>query len=295
MIDSYYFIINPNSGSRRDAFDIAEALKSAFAAKARLHVAFTSHQGHALELARGAIAEGYKAIVLAGGDGTVNEVLPAVCGTDIMLGLIPKGSGNGLAREFAIPLNPRAAVEAFASYRPRRIDAGRVNGEYFINVAGLGVDAMIGRAFNVFGKKGPRGRAPYYYFGLKEGFAYKPFDAELDCDGRALRARPLCLAFANGRQFGGGAIIAPRARPDDGLLHVVLIEYQPWYRLLRNLPALFAGTIDKVPFVTTMTGRRASVRVKGEIVYQLDGEARTAQGALSAEIVPGAISFLVPQ
>jgi YegS/Rv2252/BmrU family lipid kinase len=294
MLDSYCFIINPNSGARRDASTLADAVRTAFASCARLKIEFTQRQGHAAELAKTAVSEKFAAVVVAGGDGTLNEVLPAFCGTETALGLIAKGSGNGFAREFGLPLRPKAAVTALVDYLPRKIDLGKVNGEYFANVAGIGLDAMIGRAFNVFGKKGPRGKLPYYYLGLKELLAYKPPQVELRCAGRTLKAAPMCLAFANGRQFGGGAIIAPSAKPDDGMLHVVLVENMSAYRTALNLTALFSGKIDKVSGVTTLLAEQAEVVSGDELVYHLDGEPRVSKTGLKVEIIRHAISFLAP-
>jgi len=295
MLESYFFIINPNSGRKSDAGDLAEAVKTAFAGKAKAEIAFTVRPGHAQEIAREAAAKGFKAVVVAGGDGTLNETLPALCGTQVALGLVPKGSGNGLAREFDIPLNPRKALEALLSFEPRRIDLGRINGEYYANVAGIGLDALIGKAFNEFGKKGPRGKLPYYYFGVSRLLSYKPPEIELHCEGKVIRTKPLCIAFANCRQFGGGAIIAPSARPDDGLLNIVVAEHKPLYETARYLHKLFTGTIDKVPFVTTIKSASVFVRAEGEIIYQLDGEPRSAQREIRVDIVPAALSILAPK
>ena len=294
MLESYSFIINPNSGAKRDAAALAETIKNRFCACARVQISFTERQGHARELAREAVRQNFKAVVVAGGDGTLNEVLPALCETQVALGLIAKGSGNGFARELGLPLAPGDAVSALADYEPRRIDAGKINGEYFVNVAGIGIDAMIGRAFNAFGKKGPRGRLPYFYLGVKEFLTYTPPCIDLRCGGQTLQIKPLCLAFANGRQFGGGAVIAPAARPDDGLLHIVTINYLPLYRMVPYLPKLFTGTIDRVPFVSTITADSAEIISQGELTYQLDGELRCAHGGLKVEVAPGALSFLSP-
>ncbi|MFA5161797.1 MAG: diacylglycerol kinase family protein [Elusimicrobiales bacterium] len=292
MDRSFYFIINPNAGRKTDARNLAEAVTTLFAGRGRAECAFTSGPGHALELARGAVASGFDAVVVAAGDGTINEALPALCGSRAALGLVPRGSGNGLAREFSIPLAPRRALEALLKWRPRRIDLGKINGEYFANVAGIGIDALIGEAFNSFGRKGPRGKLPYYYFGLRQYVSYKPPRLELECGGKTSVVKPLCLAFANCRQFGGGAVIAPSAKPDDGLLNIVTVDYRPWYQTVRHLHKLFDGSIESSSLVSAAKSASALVRGEGEIVYHIDGEPRRARGAITVETVPSALAIL---
>ena len=222
-----HVIINPVSGAGADTQAAARriAMVEAAARDRGVHVtiALTERRAHASDLASAAIAGGAVGVVVWGGDGTFNETAAALVGTGIPLGLVPAGSGNGLARTLEVPREPRAALDVALTGRPRRIDAGRMAGRYFFNIAGVGFDARVASLFNQRAQ-GSRGGWPYLVIGVREGCTYCALDYEVRLDDEPRKHKALLLAFANGREYGLGARIAPDARLDDGLLDVIIVE-----------------------------------------------------------------------
>lgn len=175
MSEHIAFIINPNSGKRRRPGELADLARSVFAdAGKSVEVHITKAAGHARELAAEAVSRGCEGVIVAGGDGTINEALASMANTGKWLGIIARGSGNGFARELGLPLDEAEAVRRIAAMRPFDMDLGLANGEHFINAAGVGLDALIGHAFDRFGKKGPRGLLPYFLLAMKEYLHYQP-------------------------------------------------------------------------------------------------------------------------
>lgn len=290
----YAFILNPAAGKGRDPAVFETAVQRVMDPSGfPYRLQRTERRGHAPELARAAQAEGFDVVVAIGGDGTVNEIARALIGSTVTLGLIPKGSGNGFAREFGIPLDPAAACRALLTARPLAIDVGRINDESFFNVAGFGLDAQIAWAFETSQAGGRRGIWPYVTSGIREFFRYRPTPVTLRHDGGETMVSPLLVAIANGKQYGSGAQIAPRAVINDGLLHLAVVEQAPWYRLLPALPKIFSGTFVDAPFLRTILTRRFSVEFSGDQPYHIDGEVRRAP-ALRADILPQALRFLTP-
>jgi len=286
-------IINPISGlgvrpdtARRRA-ELAAACIEAHRITADIFV--TERRHHARELAQAAIANGATVVIAWGGDGTVNEIASALAFHDVALGIVPSGSGNGLARELNLPLEPRAAFERAFGVRRRRIDAGELGGHLFFNVAGIGVDAEVAHAFAEHGLA-RRGFRQYIALATKAVLSYAPSPLALTMDGVTREVRPLIVAFANGRQYGNNALIAPRARIDDGKLEVVVVDHRSWIGVLRRVPALFRGELAGVPGVTMNAAILAQVDAPAPIRFHVDGEPGESGGALKALARAGALT-----
>jgi YegS/Rv2252/BmrU family lipid kinase len=205
----------------------------------------TTRAGEARELAAAAAAAGCELVLSVGGDGTANEVAWGLLGTDVMLGLVPVGSGNGLARTLGIPLDPSRAVPLLARSVGRRMDLGFVNDRPFLNVAGSGFDAAVGDAFQKRGKEGGRrGVFTYVRLGFREAFRYRATHFRIEGGTLNFAGPAFLVALVNGRQYGGGAVIAPRARLDDGILNVVVIEECSLPEALWHARRLFTGSIE---------------------------------------------------
>lgn len=289
------FIINPNSGKRRRSGDLAELARSVFtAAGKRIDVHVTKAAGQVKELAAEAVARGCEGVVVAGGDGTINEALAPLANSGRWLGIVARGSGNGFARELGLPLDEREAVRRLVSMRSFDMDLGVANGEYFINAAGVGLDALIGHAFDRFGKKGPRGLLPYFLLAMKEYALYKPQKVRFEGAGQVADVEPLVLTFANGRQYGSEATIAPTACLDDGMLTAVTVSCVPFYKLAFYLPSLFCGNLEANDFVSFLDVKEAVLKVEGGAEYHLDGEPRPKAERLSVSCVHNAIKVLAP-
>jgi YegS/Rv2252/BmrU family lipid kinase len=254
----------------------------------------TQRAGHARELAAQAARDGRPRLIACGGDGTINETAQGLALSRTALGIIPLGSGNGLARELGAPLdNFAAACNNILTARALRCDLGRANGEYFINLAGLGLEADIAAAFDAHGKMGSRGKWPYFKIALQKIRCYKTRRVKVAVDGGAAKEmRPLTLVFSNGRQYGSGFKIAPKASFNDGFLDMTAVESQNIARLLLGLPNFFKEGLSPVETRRFWRFKKAAVYLDGDFNYHIDGEPRRAKDLLEIEIVPAAISLL---
>ena len=285
-------IINPISGTGADA-RVAEERRALVADaldRRRLggDIHFTERAGHARELARAAADDRRDLVIVWGGDGTVNEAGTALLGAETALGLVPAGSGNGLAAALCCSTNPRAALDRALDGATRTIDAGMLGDRPFFNIAGIGVDARIAALFNVRGR-GARGRWPYILIGLREGCRYRSRDYEVELDGEAVPVRALLIAFANGREYGNGMTLCADAQLDDGLLDATVVEDRSVVARFWHARYLASGSAARAPRVTTKQIRRAAIRTAGPIEYHVDGEPGTAHDAIEIGIRPRAL------
>ncbi len=243
--------------------------------------------------ARQALADGVQVVLVAGGDGTVNSVGRELIGSDAILGVIPAGSGNGFARHFNIPLDPKRAVEALAGGAVRRIDVGTVDGVPFLVTCSMAWDASIANAFQ---RSPVRGVIPYIFAGFQGLLDYEPqiIRVELDGERQERFVHPLVLTVANLTQYGGGARIAPHAREDDGQLELVVALRQDALKLAVNLGRLFDGTVNRLPEVITRQFRRLVVEREYPAAIQIDGEVAEAGARVVVEVHPKVLNVLVP-
>lgn len=256
-------------------------------------ILITERTGDAAELARGAVDRGARIVVAWGGDGTVNEVATSLVGTHAALAVIPAGSGNGLARMLEMPSNATRAMGRILNGADRLIDVGEIDGHIFVNVAGVGFDAHIARAFAAVGRA-RRGFLRYGAIVVSELRRYEcgTYTVTLDppADGAGpVTHRAFLLTFANGRQWGNGAIIAPAAELDDGALDAVVVEDRGTAAVLRSIPRLFGGTITAAPGVSTCQIQSAIVIGEGPLVYHADGEPYIGGSSLQVSVRPRAL------
>ena len=285
-------IINPISGAGADAraAERRTAIVGEELARRSLRgdVHLTTHAGHAHDLARAAVRDGADLTLVWGGDGTVNEVGAALLGTGTALGLVPAGSGNGLASALCSPREPRAALTAALDGATRAIDAGVLAGRPFFNIAGIGVDARIATLFNVRAR-GTRGRWPYVLIGIREGYRYAGREYEVELDGAASSVRALLIAFANGREYGNGITLCARAELDDGLLDATVVEDRSVVARFWHARHLANGAAERAPRVVARQVRHAVVRAPGVMEYHVDGEPGTAEGTIEVSVRPRAL------
>ena len=287
------FIFNPVSGKNRvDTEHLARVIQLNFpGADMRL----TKAPGHATELAREAAAQGFETVVAIGGDGTINETARGLVGTQTALGIIPKGSGNGLAHEIGMPLLIEEAIVRLQRGARVQCDTGLANGELFLNVAGVGIEADIAWQFMEQGKIGARGKWPYFKIGAKTVFSYQPHTLELDADGQKSTLAPLTLVFANGRQYGSNFKIAPHASLTDGKLDMITVHDAPKWKLALAAPSFFTDTWRPFGVTSEASVRHATIRQSGEILYHIDGEPRKTKDMLEIAIQPKSLTILFPE
>ncbi len=289
-------VINPISGPARrgrgfERVELARATLERLGLKGTVRV--TERAGHAHELALEAAASGAELVVAWGGDGTINEVGRALVQQDVEgarppdLGIIPGGSGNGLARELKIPFDPALAIERAVRARARSIDVGELGEHLFFNVAGIGLDAHV--AALVSTRVHHRGLLPYIKASLGDLIRYPPSHYTIEMNGRTEHTTALVIAFANSRQYGFGAQIAPAASLTDGLLDMVAIEDRKFVGNMLRVPSLFVGRLDQRTGVRATQVRELTIRSTSAMLFHVDGEAVQGSDSLVARVHPGAL------
>lgn len=289
---SYFFIINPTAGKGwKESVPVIHSLLRN--RKKRYEIAFTNARGHASELAVRAMLDGFRTIVAVGGDGTARETATSLVGRDAVLGIIPCGSGNGLARNLYIPLDPVAACRGMLEWGERRIDVGLANGRPFFCTAGFGLDAEVAKIFNK--RKGRRGILPYVFYSFYRFFRQVPRRMVLNIKEERFEFKPMVLTVANGREYGGGAKIAPAALLDDGILNVTMVGSVSLLKGICKLHTLFNGTIDTLKEVRTFTCRNADVSCEKGTLFHLDGEDEEIEENVRFSILPGRLRVKAPR
>ena len=242
----------------------------------------TNRPGHGRELAQSLVERGAATIVAWGGDGTVNEVASEVAFRGPILGIVPSGSGNGLARELKLPLrDPARALQMALRGRPRWIDAGELGGHLFFNVAGVGLDAQMAVVFNRLER---RGRLRYFTAAFREIRQYESSYYILRASDVAISQSASIVALANTRQYGSNAEIAPGARPDDGLLELVVLPALGPVEALWQARRLFNGTVHQIPGSITQSIREVEIASDAMPWFHVDGEVFVAADRLSAKV-----------
>jgi diacylglycerol kinase (ATP) len=286
-------IINPVSGgfsanAVRQRADLAQTVADAHGYAVELFV--TEAVGHARELAAAAVRRGAGLVIAWGGDGTINEVASALAFGDVPLGIIPAGSGNGLARELGVDMRPaRALLDALAA-TPRPMDVGDVEGRLFVNIAGIGVDAFVASRFSLARRRGFLG---YINLTVQALATYVPTTYRMTTADVNLTVRALLVTIANSAQFGNGAKIAPGARVDDGLLDLVVIEERWRVATIVQLPRLFTGTANRIRGCTTLRIQEVTIEADQPMTYHVDGEPVVGGTRLHARVHPGALRVAV--
>ena len=283
------FVINPISGGKKKtAFKktVLEVLDLE-----RFHPTFqqTTGPNHAYEIGRQAIADGYDAVVAVGGDGTINELGSALLGSDIPLGIIPEGSGNGLALYLGIPLNETAALRRINRFDVQEVDSGVINEHPFFNIAGLGFDASVSDKFANEQLRGPVG---YLRTVINVLGKYKPCRYQLTIDGDEYEREAFMISVANSPQYGNNAYIAPNASVNDGFLDVCIVKKFPLYILPMMVFHLFNRSVDQSEYVEIIPGKDIKIRRTDHGPVHVDGEPLNIEGDLHIRVQPGSLKII---
>ena len=292
-------IINPLSGGARPgAAEHRAAIAGAVAERCgeEADVLISQRVGHARQLARDAAARGARLVLAWGGDGTINEVASALAfDKPTALGIVPAGSGNGLATELGISRDPEVAIASAVRATPRPLDVGTLDDHLFVNVAGIGIDAYVAAQFNDPANL-RRGLLAYARITGRALVTYAPADYRITADdavGGKRAARAVLVTIANGAQYGNNARIAPQARFDDGLLDLVVVEERSRLRTLTQVPRLFNGTADRVPGCTITRIRRAVIECERPMTCHVDGEPLLRGTRVVVQVHPAAIRIAI--
>lgn len=263
------FIVNPNSGTgnKQETIKLIEKLVDSNQFIAEIHQ--TRYSGHGRELAMEFARQNYYAVVAVGGDGTVNEIASSLTHTNTALGIIPVGSGNGLARHLGIPLAVKTAIEHINHSEEIYIDYGMVNDQPFFCTCGTGFDAYVSTEF---AKGKQRGVMSYLEKVITGYFNYKPIKYQLEGEKVDLKGKAFVLTFANASQWGNNAFIAPQASVQDGMLDVSILSQFPIIAIPSLALQLFTKTIDKDFFMTTLRTKEIVLTRESDGPFHYDGE-----------------------
>lgn len=288
-------ICNPRAGKRNANGDLNAALKILEDGGWSLEICYTAGPGDAGRIAGEAVRAGQEAVLVAGGDGTINETIQALAGSETVLGYLPYGTVNVWARELGIPLDPEGAARALLDGRIETVDLGRAGDRYFLLMASIGFDAeVVRRAQRVERYKQRFGVLPYVVSGLSAMPFYRGGDIELRYDGVIRRVQALMLVVGNTKLYGGRFQLTPNAVANDGWLDLCIVKGRGGLSLMRqSLPILLSGSVSRAD-VETLRVRELTVDVAGPLALQLDGEL-AGSTPVRFRVVPRALRVIVPK
>lgn len=288
----YRFIFNPFSGhNARDPRTLRRTLDFIAAHRLDATLVVTAHPGHATDLARQAVAEGCSVVVAVGGDGTMNEVAQALVGTAATLGLVPCGSGNGLARCLGIVGRGRDPFATLRDGQPRLIDTGLAAGRPFFNVMGLGFDADISARFARLPR---RGLQAYVRTTLAAWREFRPLRVTIRTAASSLATEALMVTVANSNQYGNDCYIAPGALVDDGRLDLTVIRPVSFWAALPLARRLFAGQLDGSAHVHRLQADRFTIERPVPGLIHTDGEPHEAGATVEVAVQAQSLRVLAP-
>ena len=284
------FIINPKSGTDKKLYVRQIIGKKIDVSKFSYQVRYTEYAGHAEVLAREAVENGTDIVVAVGGDGTVNEVARALIHTQTALGIIPCGSGNGLARHLQLPMDPEGAIQMINEACIKSLDYGTMNNLPFFCTCGMGFDAFVSMKFANSGK---RGLLSYIENTLRETLTYKPDTYTLTLDDQQIEQRAFVIACANASQYGNNAFIAPAATMSDGLMDITVLEPFSAIEAPQLALQLFNGTLTTNSRVKTFKARKAHIKRLSKAPVHVDGDPLLTDTEIDVEIHPKGILMVV--
>lgn len=284
------FIINPRSGTNNKKNIHKYIHRNLDKSKYKHEIINTNSPNHATYLSKDAVKLGYDTVIAVGGDGTVNETAEGLIGSNTALGIIPTGSGNGLARHLKIPLNFAKAINVINQSQHSLIDTLKINDRISLGISGIGFDAHIAWRFSKSKKRGF-----WSYVGLvsRDYFKYKPKTFELEIDGNRVIKEALFLSFANSSQYGNDIKIAAHAQLDDGYLQVAILKNPPLYTIPLVLLMLKNGNINKSKYYETFTCKKVLVK-QNNLMAHIDGEPNIFENGMNIKINSKSLKILSP-
>ena len=284
------FIVNPISGTHEKG-SISELIGQILDKKRfETNIIFTEYAGHASELAKECVKEGYDICVAVGGDGTVNEVARSLIHTQTALGIIPCGSGNGLARHLCLPMDIKKSIEIINQAKVEAFDYGIINDLPFFCTCGMGFDAFISLKFAEAGKRGP---ITYVENVLKEGLKYKPETYVVDDETGTHHYKAFLIACANAAQYGNNAYIAPGASMKDGMMDVIIMEPFDVIEAPKIAADLFAKTLSSNSRIKTFQAHHIHIHRSSPGAIHDDGDPIMTGADIDVEMRPLGLKVVV--
>lgn len=303
----WLLIVNPNAGIKKGEKEWPKIHKYLQLQGFDFHCVFTAHRDHAIYLAIENIEAGYRNIAVVGGDGTLNEVMngifmqQTISPLDITLGMIPVGTGNDWCRMFDIPFDYKKAIDILKQKHPFIQDVGKISYyaknnltiRYFMNVAGMGYDALVAKKTNMMKERGKGNPLTYLYFVFAGLFQYKFMEGVIEIDDHILFKGEIFSMNAGICKFnGGGMKQVPYAIPDDGLFDFTLIKKASKWIVFRYAHRLYNGKLTEVPIVSATRGKVIRIRSTGKIYLEADGES-LGHTPFVYEVLPRSLKVIV--
>lgn len=282
------FIINPHSGTEDKSTLEAHIRKNLDLHQFSYEIFYTSGPKEATALSKEAASLGYDLVVAVGGDGTVNEVGKGLIGTETALGIIPSGSGNGFAKHLHIPAQIEEALRTIQDFRTQKIDTIQANDEYILGVGGIGFDAHISWKF---AESKQRGLASYAILVFKEYPGYTSRIYQLTVDGKLMQRTALIVSFAKSTQYGNNFYIAPQAKLDDGLMHLIFLKEPPFYAIPGLISQVKKGTIEQSRYYESIPCKEIEIADQ-PIQAHLDGEPVYFPHGLKLKVLPKSLKVI---
>ena len=285
------FIVNKRSGLGFQASLEDHMLNVCDKNEAIGSIAYTQGVGHATVLAKEASLNNFDYVIAVGGDGTINEVGQGLIHSNTAMGILPRGSGNGLARHLGIPLNLSQAIDQLFLNKILRMDTMSVNERLSINVSGIGFDGHIA---NLFANTKVRGLVGYVTLSVMEYIRFQRFEAEIFIGDKSIKQKAFIIAVANSSQYGNDIRIAPFASVSDGLLNISIMKKAPLYRV-DFAYAFLTGKMKKSDMVETLETDKLVINTSVSVPYHVDGESCGSHNRFNIQVKPASLSVLVPQ
>ena len=307
MQDTWKVIVNPNAGSGRGGREWDEISNLLKAAGIKFSSEFSQFKYNSIDLVKKAYQEGYRKFIAVGGDGTIHEVVSGIMSLntqdpDVLLAVIPVGTGNDWGREWGVTTDHKQAVELIAKGHSKIQDVaevhsiknGKDNTRFMVNIGGLGFDANVCYKVDGYKDEGKTGNTLYIRGLLRAFFGYTNKRFKIDVDGERLYEGPVfSTAFGIGKFSGGGMMQTPEALPDDGLLEVTVIKKIPKLKVLFNIKKLFTGDIYTIKQVIHTKAREVHVETFPVAKVEVDGEA-VGFCPVTVSMLPHALHIIAP-
>lgn len=285
------FILNPISGTGKQKKAIPIIEKYLDRSKYEYKILKTEYAGHASEIAQQAVQDKADIVVAIGGDGTINESFQALVNTELCFGIVPCGSGNGMARHLKIPRDLKKAIDLINKGNTRKIDSCSVNDRPFLSIAGVGFDAHIAKLFD---EAKFRGLFSYIHQILKSYFSFKEQDYQLTISNNEIKRKALLISFANSDQFGNNALIAPQANMSDGMLEVCIVRKIPIRSMFKLAYQVFTRKIQNSDYYHSMRASDFTLTHQSDLIVNIDGEPVEMGKKLEIKTYHQSIKMIVP-
>lgn len=286
-------IVNPVAGKGK-ALRVWNKVHGKVAELGQMDLAYTEYAGHGTILASQAVKQGYELVLAFGGDGTLNEVVNGLAKTEVVFGFVPAGTGNDFARSIGLSKDPLQAVEVIAAGKTKWLDLGRFDGQYFLNMGGLGFDADVAHRVNC--KRILRGHLAYLVAVLQTLLVYNSYRLEVIIDDQKIATDTILVSVGNGQYLGGGFHFLPQAVLDDGQFDIMVVDRISRLDIMATLPVLYKGEHVNHPKCHFYRGREVTINLlegNKKAFAQVDGQ-EISTFPLHFRIEPSALKVIVP-